>query len=177
MDQSRGYVCLYRKITESLHGDGYAQAVMCQLLARVTHQPYKYLKYDLGPGQVMLSCEQLSQFTGFARSTVWNALIRLEKRGTISRALAGRDGTVITLVNWGTYQGRIEEGKTVGGRKRFLAPPETVLINKNKQEERNDLSNSSSSTKKESAQFDPIAWERGDYDPPEMVDRKTPANS
>lgn len=167
MDKTNGYVFLWRRIVESLNGDGVAQAIMCQLLARVTHQAYHPTDGCLlSPGQVVLSLLQLSQYTGFARSTVWNALNRLEKRGTITRALAGRCGTVISLVNWKSYQAELEAGETVGGRQRFLRNDETVSLTRTKQEKGNSSSNSS--PKKRSAKFDPEAWARGDYDTPDM---------
>jgi DNA-binding transcriptional MocR family regulator len=166
MDRTNGYVFLWRRIVESLDGDGVAQAVMCQLLARVTHQDYRYLNWDLRPGEVILSTSQLAQYTGFAKTTVHEALIRLQKRGTIRSTLAGRSGQLLTLVNWRTYQNEIDEARTLAERQRSADDFLTVSLTRTKQEEGN--SSSDSSPKKRNAKFDPDAWARGEYDTPDM---------
>ena len=115
----QGWLKLHRRILESpVWYDSTAQqkVVFIAILGMARHGAgkvfYKGKEYTLEPGQLLAGMKAIAKLSGEGvdRHTVRRALDRLIVAETITVKPCGKDGSLITVLNWEKYQGE-ENGK------------------------------------------------------------------
>ena len=108
-----GYIRLWRSLADSpvwLNSSPQCQSVLIVLLLHACFKPVKWdvrgEQITLQPGQLFLSWNRIMKWCGqrATRQGVRSALARLEKMDFITQETT-HSGTLITIVNWGRYQG------------------------------------------------------------------------
>jgi hypothetical protein len=107
----RGYVCLWRKIEDSaIFRDSHAYHLFSYLLVKAQYQDEKYsctfkgYQIYLQRGQVITGRYELSKALNMPPSTVRDTLQRLCKKYGAITLKSDNKATIITLLNWDTYQ-------------------------------------------------------------------------
>lgn len=107
--QDTGFVLLHRKVNSSAIGrDGYAYAIWCKM---ITWANWKESRLDgevVDIGELVTGIDELSEHTGFSRTTIHRKLKLMEAEGMLRRSSVrsrGRKGSKITLINYRKYQG------------------------------------------------------------------------
>lgn len=111
MPISNGWVKLHRAILEDLvwtTATAEQKAVLFTVLLLVNHKASQWLwkgeKFEVQPGQLVTSLSTLADNAGVSVQNVRSALRRFEKLGFITNE-STKSGRLITVVNWGIYQG------------------------------------------------------------------------
>jgi len=107
---ANGYVKVFRKVLDNPNATNpYFLAVWSYLLLKATHKPYvmRIAGEDrtLNPGDLVCSCRQVAKYFDINKDTVNNILTTMEKDSMIRRTFHARK-TVISVVNWSSYQDR-----------------------------------------------------------------------
>ena len=125
----RGYVKLWRKTLDSgLLANGPACQLFHYLLLNTTHKPYRKIvggmTFDLQPGDVVFGRKRAADDLNLSEKQVRTALKLLEKLEIVASNPTNKC-TVISFVNWGTYQdSRPAEGPTEGQQGASTGPTE-----------------------------------------------------
>lgn len=109
----RGYVKLWRCIEDSgLVGQPTAFYLYSYLLLKATHKPKSVVVggsvFNLEPGEAVIGRNKISEATGLSVRQVRTALELLKKLSLIASRTTNKC-TVISIVNWDTYQGYQEQ--------------------------------------------------------------------
>lgn len=128
----KGYVKLYRKIENSWIGDdGIALAIFCLLLLWARRFESQIIfcgkPTTLSPGDVLTSTLEVSKRLKFSRKTVEKRFELLRKTGVI-KTKKSRKGTIVTLVNWESYQS-IEDKVATEEQQRSQQSDNDVTLN------------------------------------------------
>lgn len=104
----RGYVKLWRKIEDSgLFEHPNAYVVLGWLMVKATRKPRKVIVkgrvIELLPGQVIIARRETSAAIKMGERSFRTAIDVLSKMEILTRE-ASRECTVVTLINWNTYQ-------------------------------------------------------------------------
>lgn len=116
---NRGYVKLYRKALDSgliQHAKAWQFLSWCLLSA--THKPHKTLfngaLFSLEPGQFVTSREEACSYLGLTPKE-FRCVVKLLENTDFLTSKGANKGTVLTIVNWRSYQdGGPAEGPTKG---------------------------------------------------------------
>jgi len=105
---NRGYVNLYRKLlADGWLKDHKTMILLLYCLMRASHKPRKTIigteQVELEAGQLVTGRDQVLHYTGLSEQNYRTCLKRLKSRGTITTKATNRY-TIITVVNWSTYQ-------------------------------------------------------------------------
>lgn len=104
----RGFIKLWRKTLDSgLLANGPAWQLFGYLLLKTTHKPYRQIvggvAFDLQPGEVVFGRKKAAEELNLGEQQIRTALKLLEKLEILTSRSTNRC-TVISFVNWGTYQ-------------------------------------------------------------------------
>lgn len=116
--QDNGWIKLHRCLLEKAAWNCLTAGQKCVMITILLlanreerHWLWKGKKYDLQPGQFITSYKSLAKKADVSVQTVRSALDRLETLEFLTREPT-RDSTLISVLNWGVYQGREEELNT-----------------------------------------------------------------
>lgn len=99
-----GYIKLHRKMTEwQWYSDPNTKIVFLHILFLATHKPVKYKKFDLKPGQAVITIRKLADDLGLSVRNVRTALDNLEATHELTRETT-HSFTLVTVENWALYQ-------------------------------------------------------------------------
>lgn len=109
----RGYVKLWRCIEDSgLVGQPTAFYLYSYLLLKATHKPKSVVVggsvFNLEPGEAVIGRNKISEATGLSVRQVRTALELLKKMYIIASRTTNKC-TIVSIVNWDTYQGNQEQ--------------------------------------------------------------------
>lgn len=135
---SLGYVKIFRKVLDNPNASNpLFLAVWNYLLLKASHKVYVMRiageDRELNPGDLVCSCRKVAEFFNINKDTVNRILATMEKDSMIRRKMYTRK-TVITVLNWSSYQGNPD---TLGD-KRGDTPWDTPWDTNKKKEERRD---------------------------------------
>ncbi|SDI14951.1 hypothetical protein SAMN05192534_12330 [Alteribacillus persepolensis] len=114
---SEGYIKLYRSLLDDhlfIESTPEQKVIMIALLLMVNHKEndweWKGERYTVQPGQVITSLPKIAEKAGKGISVqnVRTALNRLKKHGFLTDKSTNKN-RLITIVNWGKYQGSANE--------------------------------------------------------------------
>lgn len=119
-----GWIKLHRALLDKaiwLQSTCEQKTLLITLLLLADHKGNQWFwngrKFETQPGQLITSIESLSKQTGISPKKIRTALVKFEKMDFLASKTANT-GRVITIVNWGVYQGSDEEkGKQVGNQR------------------------------------------------------------
>lgn len=122
----RGYVKIWRKIVDSpIFQDVNACHLFLYLLTQAYWNPETNRKIilhkeeiTLKPGQVTIGRYEAARRTGLNASTLRNALTRLRTNYRICDSKSDNKKTLVTILNWDTYQSYTQEGGQVTGQQK-----------------------------------------------------------
>ena len=114
----RGFFKVWRKIEDSrsYSRSSLHRALMLTLFVRANWKTSWFRGREICPGQIATSARALAEELNESRSTVHRALCDLVEDGMISVENVGQQYSLITLVNWDSYQGSREGAGTRLGR-------------------------------------------------------------
>ena len=109
----RGYVKLWRCIEDSgLVGQPTAFYLYSYLLLKATHKPKSVVVggavFNLEPGEAVIGRNKISEATGLTVRQIRTALELLKKLSLIASRTTNKC-TIVSINNWGTYQGNQEQ--------------------------------------------------------------------
>ena len=121
---TRGYVHLWRKTENSaiFQNEGlFKVAIWC--LWRASHKPMTVgiktgrgiSEVSLAPGQFVFGRHSAARALGMSPSTVWKRMLKLKNLGFLNIE-SDTHYSVITIVNWHTYQAETEKGDSESDR-------------------------------------------------------------
>lgn len=112
---NHGWVKLHRELLDKsiwTNSTVEQRLLLVQLLLLVTHKPVEYDIYGdkrmLQPGQLLMSLRKLAAECDLSYQVVRTGIDRFEKLGFLTQQVTQR-GTLISIVNWGKYQGSDDE--------------------------------------------------------------------
>ena len=107
-----GFIKLYRSSLDSaVFSNARTWQIWCWLLMQANWSHRQLLNGTvLNPGQMVISYDRLSRDIKCSKSTLFRVLRALQKCGNV-HLKPERSGTVVTIVNWQTYQ---QQEKAVG---------------------------------------------------------------
>ena len=140
----RGYFKGWRKIkdSQSYNRSAIHRAILLTLFVDANWKGGFFCGRAVAPGQIATSIKSLAEELREPRTNVMRALRDLEKDGVINLENVGNKWTMITLVNWSTYQA--QDGKSgqpaVNQRSTSGQPVDTIKEGKKerKKEERQE---------------------------------------
>lgn len=116
----RGFFKVWRKIEDSRSYSRSAlhRALMLTLMVRASWKTSWYRGREICPGQLAITVRTLAEELNEPRNTVHRALCDLVEDGMIRIENVGQQYSLITLVNWDSYQGTRENAGTRTGHER-----------------------------------------------------------
>lgn len=107
----RGYVKLWRKIedSQSYNRSSLHRALLLTVFVKANWKESFFCGHTVQPGQVAVSVTALAEELREPRTNVQRALRDIEKDGVINLENMGNRWTMITLVNWSSYQAKEKE--------------------------------------------------------------------
>lgn len=117
MSENQGWVKVYREILDKpiwTQSNPEQKVILMTLLLLVSHKPNTWkwgsTTYEIQPGQCITSLEQLEAKCGkgVTKQNIRTALKNFEKYEFLTNQ-STKTGRLITIVNWGFYQGDSEE--------------------------------------------------------------------
>lgn len=112
MTKDEGWVKLYRELLEKpiwLNSTSEQRSVLIAILLMVNHEPKQWEwrgeKFTANPGQTVTSAESICKKAGkgISRQNVRSSLNRFKKLDFLTYKPT-KQGTLITVLNWGSYQ-------------------------------------------------------------------------
>ena len=103
---NRGYIKFWRKAQDSAswnRGLMY-QGLMINFLTRASWKETSYQGHDIHPGQFGVVMSRLAESLGVSRGVVVRMVNRLLSDGFLSVENVNNRFTIITIVNWDSYQ-------------------------------------------------------------------------
>ena len=135
----KGFIKLHRQIMEwEWYQDANTKAVFIHLLLNACYDECRFMGQPVNRGQYMTSLARLSRDLNISVRQVRTAITRLEKTGEID-TLATNKSTLVTILNYGSYQIDDSNKKKKATSKRQTADTQVTDINKKerKEEEKN----------------------------------------
>ena len=101
---SSGYVKLFRKMVDwEWYGDPNTKAVFLHLLLTANYKRTRFRGVTLKPGQTVIGRKSLAETLGMSERNVRTALNHLKATNEIATKATNKF-TVVTIVNWESYQ-------------------------------------------------------------------------
>lgn len=117
MTEQGGYVKLFRKSTDwGWYGDPAVKVVFIHLLLTANFKETTYKGTTIKVGQTIIGLESLSKQLGVSVQQIRTAIKKLKSTGEITTEATNK-GTLITVVNWGKYQGKEDKPTSKTTRK------------------------------------------------------------
>ena len=138
----RGYLKVWRKIedSQSYNRSALHRAILLTIFVKANWKGGFFCGRTVAPGQIATSIKSLAEELREPRTNVMRALRDIEKDGVINLENVGNKWTMITLVNWSTYQAPDEKSgqPAVNQRSTSGQPVDTIKEGKKerKKEER-----------------------------------------
>ena len=114
-----GYIRLWRSLADSPVWTCSTANQKVVLITILLHVRWDSIRWDvlgkeftIGPGEMFTSIRKLADMAGVTQQIVRTALERFEMTGFLTRKVTHR-GMLISVVNWGKYQGSMSNGNTV----------------------------------------------------------------
>jgi len=114
-----GYIRLWRSLADSPVWTCSTANQKVVLITILLHVRWDSIRWDvlgkeftIGPGEMFTSIRKLADMAGVTQQIVRTALERFEVTGFLTRKVTHR-GMLISVVNWGKYQGSMSNGNTV----------------------------------------------------------------
>lgn len=105
-----GYIKLHRKFRNwEWYSEPVVKIVFLHLLITANWDDSRYKGHEIKAGQTIITVNGLAEELGFSVKQVRRAMEKLERTGEISKKRANRF-TVVTIENWGFYQGSDTDG-------------------------------------------------------------------
>ena len=107
----RGYLKVWRKIedSQSYNRSALHRAILLTIFVKANWKGGFFCGRTVAPGQIATSIKSLAEELREPRTNVIRALRDIEKDGVINLENVGNKWTMITLVNWNTYQAQDEK--------------------------------------------------------------------
>ena len=146
-----GYIKLHRKFRDwEWYSEPVVKIVFLHLLITANWDDSRYKGHEIKAGQTIITVNGLAEELGFSVKQVRRAMEKLERTGEISKKRANRF-TVVTIENWGFYQGsdtdggsqRAMKGQTEGKQRAVKGQTErkaTSIYKEKKEEESGSVS-------------------------------------
>ncbi len=135
----RGYFKVWRKIkdSQSYNRSAIHRAILLTIFVDANWKGGFFCGRQVAPGQIATSVKGLAEELREPRTNVMRALRDLEKDGVIKIENMGNKWTMITLVNWNTYQAQDEKSgqPLVNHRSTSGQPVDTIKEGKKERRE------------------------------------------
>lgn len=141
----RGYFKVWRKIedSQSYNRSALHRAILLTIFVKANWKGGFFCGRHVAPGQIATSVKVFAEELREPRTNVMRALRDIEKDGVIKIENMGNKWTMITLVNWNTYQAQDEKSgqPVVNQRSTSGQPVDTIKEGKKerKKEEENTV--------------------------------------
>lgn len=119
-----GYIRLWRSIADSPVWTCSTANQKVVLITILLHVRWNSIRWDvlgkeftIGPGEIFTSIRKLADMAGVTQRVVRTALDRFESVNFLTRKVT-RQGMLISVVNWGKYQGLCDLGDTPSDTKK-----------------------------------------------------------
>ena len=136
----RGFVKLWRKSTD--HGllkNPHAFTLWCYLLMKASHKKHQHLVgnkvVELEPGQLVIGRKALARELNQNEAKIRRGLALLENMGNVTIKTTNKY-SIVTVVNWSTYQNRKDESDQQSGQQaanRWPTSGQQTATNKNEE--------------------------------------------
>ena len=120
------------------------KSILITLLLLTNHEEKEWLwqgqKFKAQPGQFVTSIESIAKKAGVSNQNVRSALVKFEKLEFLTNQ-STKTGRLITIVNWGVYQGGGDEGNKATNKevtKHQQSTNKALTPNKNDKNYKND---------------------------------------
>lgn len=136
----RGYLKVWRKIkdSQSYNRSALHRAILLTIFVEANWKGGFFCGRQVAPGQVATSVKGLAEELREPRTNVMRALRDLEKDGMIKVENMGNKWTMITLVNWNTYQAQDEKSGQPVVNQRSTSGQPVDTIKEGKKERRKE---------------------------------------
>ncbi len=135
----RGYLKVWRKIedSQSYNRSALHRAILLTIFVKANWKGGFFCGRAVAPGQIATSIKSLAEELREPRTNVMRALRDIEKDGVINLENVGNKWTMITLVNWNTYQAQDEKSgqPVVNHRSTSGQPVDTIKEGKKERRE------------------------------------------
>lgn len=112
MQELNGYIKLYRKLIQwGWYQDSVVKDLFLHCLLTASFKEFKWMGQAMNAGQFVTSYKLLAEALGFTVQQIRTALKKLESTGEITSKSTNKY-TVITVINWGSYQADDIESNT-----------------------------------------------------------------
>ena len=113
MQELNGYIKLYRKLIRwGWYQDNVVKSLFLHCLLMASFKDFDWMGKKLKAGQFVTSLKHLAEDLGFSVQQIRTALKKLESTSEITSKSTNKF-TIITVNNWGNYQGDEFESNTV----------------------------------------------------------------
>lgn len=140
---SQGYVKLFRKVLDNPSASNpLFLATWSYLLLKATHKPIVMWvsgeNRTLNPGDLVSSCRKIANYFEVNKDTINRILVTMERDSMIRRKLFSRR-TVITVLNWSSYQDQPDTLRDTQGDTQGDTRGDTLGDTNKKKEERRKI--------------------------------------
>lgn len=113
MQELTGYIKLYRKLIQwGWYQDNVVKSLFLHCLLMASFKDFNWMGEKMKAGQFITSLRHLSEDLGFSIQQIRTALKKLESTKELTYKSTNKF-TVITVLNWGSYQVEEENNNTV----------------------------------------------------------------
>lgn len=118
MQELNGFVKLYRKLKRwGWYKDTVVKCVFLHFLLSASYTEFEWMGRTFKPGQFITSIAHLSEELGFTPKQIRTAIDKLCSTKEVGKQTTNKY-TVITVMNWESYQGdEIPKGKQMGNQR------------------------------------------------------------
>ena len=136
----RGFFKIWRKIedSQSYNRSALHRAILLTIFVKANWKGGFFCGRQVAPGQIATSVKGLAEELREPRTNVMRALRDLEKDGVIKIENVGNKWTMITLVNWNSYQARDEKSGQPSVNQRSTSGQPVDTIKKGKKERKKE---------------------------------------
>jgi hypothetical protein len=113
-----GWIKLHRELLDKAiwtNSTSEQKAILTTVLLLASHSKKEWewggRRFELQPGQFITSYQKLADKAGVSRQNVRTALVRFKKYEFLTYE-STQTGLLVTLINWGFYQGYVEQANT-----------------------------------------------------------------
>ncbi len=147
----RGFVTFWRKVCDSRsHSRGVLHRALIEtFLVEANWKPGFFCGHEIGPGQMAVSILGLAKELKVPRTTLQRAINDLVSDQFISVQNMGNRWTMITIVNWDTYQNNDNQsGQPTGNRRATTGQPAGIIKEGKKERKKEEYKITARSDKK-----------------------------
>lgn len=133
---SGGWFCIWRKIEDNIswsRGIEY-RGLMVTILQKANWKKGFFLGHEILPGQFPTSADKLAKDLKLSRQKCQRALAQLARDNFINVKNVSNRFTLITIINWGTYQDVKEESEQQVGNRRATSEQQVGTIEQGNKE-------------------------------------------